>query len=483
MHVKSSISILCVLLGTTLFSAMADEPPVPAKKVPPRSPGEYRQDVLREIDRFRELKGPKSISGGDEHIGRGTIRRFQETQFAARLALAYDGNRPAIAELAKEFDLENPKDEQWLQAHLTLAGGVHPNWSEEIFQVMNALEPHRPELARQMRRRMLRLRVVVPNTENFLRSEEPKIQRMSLAELKRAATGEDPSFRRIAMERWARLERENAVPELVKILNNTKLEINPRFDAARALAMVGDERGFDWLKQAIVDNISCGGSPGSALLESGNRGTAIYFQLIADYKKKNPDKDLPYGLLGFSLWGERFFDLLPRFLEIKDKGAVYEVRTSLANMRLPPDTLAFLIDQLKKGNYQDKILATALRDSLSRFGPENAFARQVAELWVDELQNSTAAEQWELGADIFLLAHLGTPAIAAGGARRHLNDNATKGCRILSQVGRTEDVPLIWEATHPTEPKASENWYEQSSLGWLPIIRLTNDPSAKVEPK
>ena len=67
------------------------------------------------------------------------------------------------------------------------------------------------------------------------------------------------------------------------------------------------------------------------------------------------------------------------------------------------------------------------------------------------------------------------------GARRHLKDNPELACNVLGEVGRTEDVALIWDATHRPTAKPPLNWYAGPAAGWLAIIRLTNHlpPAAK----
>jgi hypothetical protein len=464
-----------VLGLAAIIEVRAGEPDQPPAA--PRTPGECRRLVLQEIAEFRQLKGPV-IHGGDEHIARAAIRRFHEMQTQARIALAFDGDRDAAAELVKQFDLDQGDDEAWARAHSERHYGVYPSWAPTVRLVPAALETSRPELAQKMRQRMIRLwqveaRPTFPNYDVAL------LDKCTLAELKTIAESDRPLCRE-ALRRWARLDPKGATPWLVEQINDRQQEVNRRFDAAFALAQIGDRRGVDWLKDACVNNIGLGGSPGAALLESGAAGAAAFFHLVEEHDRRQPDKALPYALAeGAGCFStEALFKHLPRLLQLKDEKARHRVRSVVGGARLSADQLAFLIDYLRKGYYQDEILCDSLRVSLSSKGIADDYARQAAGLWIDELHQSTEQRVWQLGARIHLATRLGTRELAAAGARRHLKQASPLAAQILAETGGPEDAVLLWEATHPAGDKKQGNWYEEPAAGWLSIVRLTSPAAA-----
>jgi hypothetical protein len=329
-----------------------------------------------------------------------------------------------------------------------------------------------------MRQRMIRLWQVEARP-TFPDDDAALLDKCTLTELKMIADSVRP-LRHEALRRWARLDPKGATPWLVAQINDPQQEVNRRFNAAFALAQIGDRRGVDWLKDACVNNIGLGGSPGAALLESGAAGATAFFQLVEEHHQRQPDKPLPYALAeGAGCFStETLFKHLSRLLKLKDEKAYHRVRSAVAGARLSAEQLAFLIDSLRQGKYQDEALCDAVRISLSSKGIADDYARQAAGLWVDELHQSTEQRVWQLGARIHLAARLGTRELAAAGARRHMKQSVRLAAQILAETGRSEDAVLLWEATHPAGDKKQGNWYEEPAAGWLSIVRLTSPAAA-----
>jgi PBS lyase HEAT-like repeat len=476
MRASQRLPILILVWGLAAIIEMrAGEPEKPP--APPKTPGECHRLVLQEITEFRQLKGPV-IRGADEHIGRAAIASFHEAQTQARIALAFAGDRDAVAELVKQFDLDQADGEAWARTHSERDHGVYPSWTPTLRLVSAALETSRPELAQKMRQRMIRLwqveaRPTFPNYDAAL------LDKCTLTELKTIGDSDHPLSHE-ALRRWARLDPKGATPSLVERINDPQQEVNRRFYAAFALAQIGDRRGVDWLKDACVNNIGLGGRPGAALLESGAAGAAAFFQLVDEHQQRQPDKALPYALAEGAAYfsTETLFKHLPRLLKLKDEKARYQVRSAVGRARLSADQLAFLIDYLRKGNYQDETLCDSLQISLSSNGLADDYARQAAGLWVDELHQSTEQRVWQLGARIHLATRLGTRELAAAGARRHMKQSLPLTAQILAETGRSEDAALLWEATHSAGDKKQGNWYEGPAPGWLSIVRLTSPAAA-----
>jgi hypothetical protein len=471
MRSTQRLPILILVLGlAAIMEGSAGEPDKPT--APPKTPGECRRLVLQEIAEFRQLKGPL-IRGGDEHIGRAAIGIFHEAQMQARIALAFTGDRDAEAELVKRFDLDQLEDEAWARNHSQRDRGVYPSWTPTIRLVNAALETSRPALAQKMRLRMIRLWQIEARV-TFSAYDTAPLDKCTLTELKTIADSDRP-LRREAVRRLARLDPKGATPWLVERINDPRQEVNRRFDAAFALAQIGDTRGVDWLKDACVNNIGLGGSPGAALLESGAAGAAAFFQLVAEHQQRQPDQALPYALAeGASCFStETLFKHLSWLLKLKDEKARHQVRRAVGEARLSADQLAFLIDDLREGKYQDEALCDSVRISLSSKGIADEYVRQAAGLWVDELHQSTEQRVWQLGARLHLATLLGTRELAAAGARRHMKKSLALAARILAETGRSEDAVPLWKATHPASDKKQGNWYEAPAAGWLSIVRLT----------
>jgi hypothetical protein len=476
MRPSQRFSILIPVFGlAAIIEVRAGGPAKPT--APPKTPGECRRLVLLEIAEFRQLGGPE-IRGGDEHIARAAVRSFHEAQMQARIALAFAGDRDAAAELVKQFDLDSADDEAWARAHSERDHGVYPSWTPTVRLVSAALQTSRPELAQKMRQRMIRLWQVEARP-TFPDYDAALLDKCTLTELKTIADSGRPLGQE-ALRRWARLDPKGATPWLVERINDPRQEVKRRFDAAFALAQIGDRRGVDWLKDACVNNSGLGGSPGAALLESGAAGAAAFFQLVEEHHQRRPDQALPYALAeGAGCFStETLFTHLPRLLKLKDEKARLRVRSDVRGARLSADQLAFLIDYLRKGKYQDETLCDSLRISLSSNGIADEYARQAAGLWVDELHQSAEQRVWQLGARIHLATRLGTRELAAAGARRHMKQSVPLAAQILAEAGRSEDAALLWEATHPEGDKKQGNWYEELAAGWLSIVRLTSPAAA-----
>jgi hypothetical protein len=463
-----------VILAATTVCAPAEQP-VQRDGQLPRDPLACRQLALKEIQEFLKIQRPHLDP--DEHISRGIMRRFHEVQVEARLALAFTGEQQAIAWLIQRFDLNNPDGKGWADAQAERFG-THRYWAPNYFALVRALEPHRPELARKTRERMMMLWRPEPERDAAIVVTENSIHRLSLAELKQQAEHGNAT----ALLQWGRLEPNLVVPRLFRQMNDKGQSAGAQFDAAAILAKLGDRRGLDWLQRACQENTR--GCPGAVLLESGKEGADIFFQLIEEQEKKNGDQELPAALARVT---EQCSDTallqhLPRLLQIKDPNAAFQLRNRLRWQSLPARNLAFLIDCLKAKNYEDSNLFDAVRDSLAWKGPADRHARQLAELWVDELHQSSDERRWAVGATIFLRAGLGSREIAANAARQHLKP-PDLACDVLAEVGRAEDAALMWEATHMRTEPILVNWYERPSLCWLPIIRLTNHLQPAGEPK
>src|SRR5262249_14621301 len=151
--------------------------------------------------------------------------------------------------------------------------GVYPAWPAEVLDLVTALEPHRPDLARKTRERLLSLWRRYDERPGHAEPPAAALDRLSLADLEKQAK-RDGNLRGEAMARWARLEPARAGPWLTRQLDDKGDDVSHRCDAARALAVAGDRRGLDWLKEACLANIGLGGRPGAALLEAGDAGAA-----------------------------------------------------------------------------------------------------------------------------------------------------------------------------------------------------------------
>jgi hypothetical protein len=426
----------------------------------PKTPLECRQRVLAEIERFRKMKGPDDLGGGDEHIGRATLWHFHELMDETTLILALAGDKDAVAALVKQYGLENPSLQRWIDdRHVRYFGS--PSWSREMYLVAEIMDTHRPELARKMRDEMRRL---ATSKENEPR---PNFERMPLKELKQAALAGEQE----AMIRWALVDPE-AVPALVQRMNDKERSDHEQFLAAQALAIAGDDRGLTWLRQRAARPQAS--AAGAGLLRAGGAGQKIFFELVKDFEEKKEKLPTALSETPLLLDTELYCKLLPQLAQIKDAKLRYNLDHALMLHRLPAATLSYLIDQVRKDDRKESFLIEDLRRSISFNGTEDRLARDVARLWAEELLNAEDTGKWECGANLFLAVGLGNTDLAAASARRQLKKSAELAAQVLAEAGRADDTPLIWAAAHLPVDTYTQNWYEGPSRGWLATVRLTN---------
>jgi hypothetical protein len=470
------------LLGSFIFvvgAAMSDQQPNNGKpsRSAPKTPLGCRQQVLEEIGRFRKLEGP-TRSGGDEHIGRSMARHFHECRITARLALAYTGDKQAINELIRDFDLENGDNNKWLEDRSKIQLGMLTAWPEQTMSLVRALETHRPDLATRTRQRLWRRWEKKDVPRNGAPDHSPG--QLSLEEIAKAAKSATDFDAMIA---YARLDRTRAVPLLLKLMSDTDKAISVRHAAARAAARSGDMQALVWLEQAAMNNVGLGGWPGQSLLEAGDEGARRFFRLVDDWQRKHPKDPLPYALSEAVTAGldvNLLYRHLPRLLEIKDARLQFNIGSALSSRPLPVTELVFLIGKLRQAQYKEDDISRGIERSLWAYGPASIQARQTVELWVDELHRAGKVETWELGARIFLRTRLGTPEFAAAAARRHLATNPELACGVLAETGKATDAVLLWQALHQGKLQPYEDWYTKPALGWVATMRLTQGlPEAK----
>jgi hypothetical protein len=458
---KTAITFALVLWGAGAFNAVAGE-------AAPKTPGECRQRVLAEIERFRKMQRPDDLGGGDEHVAKVTLWHFQELKDETTLILAFTGDKDAVSALVKQYGLEQPSLQRWIEdRHIRYPKG--PVSDRALFQVAQIMDIHRPDLARKMRDEMRRLATI---PEDAPARVKLNLDRMSLKELRQAAQGGDEE----ALRRWACLDREDATPFLLQLMDDNTKSPRQQQLAAEALATCGDQRGLNWLRKMAPNH--SGTWAGTSLLRAGETGQNIYFDLVQEHEKAK--KDLPTHMLQapLELSTELFCKLLPRLMQTKDLKLRYHVDHALLNHRLPADTLSYLIDQVRKDDRKESFLVDDLCGSIMYNGVQDLLARDVARLWAEELLKAEAVDKWECGAKLFLLSGLGSKEIAATSARRQIEKSTNLAAQVLAEAGRAEDAPLIWAATHrPLKDAMTRNWYAGPSLGWLATVRLTTHPA------
>jgi hypothetical protein len=132
--------------------------------------------------------------------------------------------------------------------------------------------------------------------------------------------------------------------------------------------------------------------------------------------------DLPYalGTAASSCSGSALFRNLDRLLQIKAPNASTAVRFALGGHELSSPQLSIVFEHLERNDYDDSYLCSAVQRSLINNPPRDFEARVLAHLWVDQLLGSNGERLWQIGANIFLEGHLGTPELVASAARNHL---------------------------------------------------------------
>ena len=463
--------LLVCLSELNLLGAAGD------KTLPPRTPQECRRETLTELRRFRDQERPEPARIADEHIDRAIIGNFRELKERVFFLLISAGDAQSLETAIRTYDLENRDDEAWHKKHITGASQPLPKLSE----LAAALQTQRPDLAKRIRERILLAKRLEREHQVRILERTP-VAELSLEELNKEAMQPEGwgARRHESIVRWAQLEPKESTPWLLKQFEAKEVDINIQFTAAKALALLGHEQGFNFLQQAALGNLGLGGAPGAALLDAGERGERIYFRLVQECEQKRPGEALPYGLGTPSSCSENaLFRNLDRLLQIKAPNASTAVRFAIEGHELPSPQLSIVIEYLRRNGYDDSYLCSAVQRSLIEKPPKDFEARLLARIWVDQLLGSNLERQWAMGLNIFIEGHLGTREIAATAARRHLSDgDVTRlACRILGEAGKAEDSVIIWQATHrPLEEKKfnSHNWYAGPSDGWNSIMRLTN---------
>ncbi|MCE5279805.1 MAG: hypothetical protein ABFD92_20650 [Planctomycetaceae bacterium] len=471
------VSILMAVVGAMVCwksAASASGPDHPPAAGPPAST-DYRALLLGEVARLRQLKQPEFIYS-DEHLDRGVARKFRQAHLRARLVLARLGDHNAVDDLITEFGLQKADEGKWVLQHQSKDYAVFPTWPEEIHQVLWAIHPTYPELEAAVRERMMRLW----GQPSSIGVRSQTVDQMSLEQLKEAAAGEGYPQRRDAMARWAHLQPEPAAIWLASQL--THKDADRGVDAARALAMIGRADGLAWLEKACLDrNLGLGGTPGAALLESGEKGAKRFFQLIEHYQKEHPGKVLPGNISTFAghCNPEVVARLLPQLLAVNDSFFSQQVGQFIRNRRLTVDELALLIGHFKSGGSQARSRGQDVVWSLAWKGEADKYVRELAGLWADELHQSPWLEEWQLGARLFVHSRLGTPGLAAAGGRRHLQADPVLACQVLGEAGDTEDIRRIWDMAHAKGQSAVKPPYD--SYYWLPMVSLIERSSPSGE--
>src|SRR5437879_2374885 len=108
MDMKTMMTFALIVLCAGNGDALTGEPA-------PKTPAECRQRVLQEIERFRKMKGPDDVGGGDEHISKATRAHFFELKDETTITLAWAGDKDAVNALVKEFGLERPSLQRWIE--------------------------------------------------------------------------------------------------------------------------------------------------------------------------------------------------------------------------------------------------------------------------------------------------------------------------------------------------------------------------------
>jgi hypothetical protein len=456
MDMHATVPFALVFLGAGAAEVLAGD-------AAPRTPLECRQRVLQEIDRFRKMQGPDDLGGGDEHIARATLLHFHELKDRTTIILALAGDKDAVNALVKQYGLEQPSHERWIEDRRAHRGG--PMWPRGLFDIAEIMDRHRPELAKKMRDEMRRL----ATGKDSAAKARANFDRLSLKELKQAAlTGEGE-----AMLRWARLDVRDASPFLVQRMNDKKRSDYEQHLAAQALAVGGDARGLAWLRQSVVTS-GAGGWRGAGLLRAGEAGQELFFELVHGYEQRKEELPATLSDAPLELDTDLFCKLLPRLTQSKDKKLRYHLDHAVRNHRLAAGTLSYLIDQARKDDRKESELIDNMCHSIIWNGVEDLLARDVAHLWTEELLNTEEPYKWEWGAKVFLWSGFGSKRLAAASARRQLKKSTERSVQVLAEAGQAEDAPSIWAATHTPAKGYTRNWYGGPSLGWFATVRLTN---------
>ena len=445
-----SLIVLCVGAG----DALTGEPA-------PKTPAECRQRVLQEIERFRKMKGPDDLGGGDEHINKATRGHFIVLKDETTIILAWAGDKDAVNALVKEYSLEQPSLQRWIENRQAFQSGTRG-----LYGVAAIMDKHRPDLAKKIREELRRLAGCDHNPRP---APKPNFDHMTFKQLKQAAKGGELE----AMRRWACLDREEAAVFLLPRMTDKERSPYENLLAAEALASSGDERALTWMRDRARGQFYNNWA-GLSLLRAGEPGQKIFFDLIKEFEDKN--EELPYNLAQapLELKSEVYLKLLPRLSLIKDKKFRYNLDYAIHDHRLPAATLSFLIDQARKDNRKESHLIEEIGQSIIWHGVEDTAAHTEAQLWTEELLNAEDTHKWECGAKLFLRAGLGGREAAAASARRQLKKSTDLAVQVLAEAGGAEDAPLIWAATHAAVKDSTKNWYNGPSLGWFAMVRLTN---------
>jgi len=454
---------------------------------PAERPAAIRQQAVAELRQFRKEATADFRDVHDEHVGRWIGRNFAESQARALLALVWAGDDAACRE-AEALLPPTKEKEQGLSAYLRelfahekdfFHKDTWPAWRERLAQ---ALDGARPELARKIRVEFVQAEVA---KDPHVTYSSPKgIEDMPLDELARRIQQPGLSPPRDAMRRWLILSPGTAEPWLVALMNDQKADPNQRTAAAGALAMrifddeprlKAREPALEWLKAACFRNLGLGGQPARYLAEAN---TSAFLKLLGEHD----GKDLPYPF-AYAIEDCRedlFLSCLETFLALKNSSAAGKATLRLGITPLPRLVLAKILDHIEAGRFERWALVRAVASSAARFPPRDEISQRLLATWVDHMQEEPTGDLWqEIGA-LHLATRLGTPEAVARGARLRLGDQALTAlaCDLLGEVGKTEDVPLIWRAIHaePKGEKAVLAWKARlpQSKGWLAICRLTS---------
>jgi hypothetical protein len=455
MDMKTMMAFSLIVLCAGSGDALTGEPA-------PKTPADCRQRVLQEIERFRKMKGPDDHGGGDEHIQRFTAMHFHGLKAETTIILAWAGDKDAVNALVKQYGLEEPSLQRWLENRQ-----VHQSGPRGLFGVAVIMDKHRPELAKKMREELRRL---ATGDHHPSAPPKPNFDHVTFKQLKQAAKAGELE----AMRRWACLDREDAALFLLPRMNDKERSPYENLLAAEALASSGDKRALSWMRERARGQFYNNWT-GLSLLRAGEAGQKLFFELVKEFEDRN--EELPYNLAQapLELKTEVYLKLLQRLSQIKDKKFRYNVDYAIHDHRLPAATLAFLIDQARKDDRKESHLIEEIGRSIIWHGVEDAMAHTEAQLWTEELLNAEDTHKWECGAKLFLHAGLGSREVAAGSARRQLDKSTVLAVQVLAEAGRAEDAPLIWVTTHaPVKDAMTRNWYDGPSLGWFATVRLTN---------
>ena len=339
----------------------------------------------------------------------------------------------------------------------------------EFHLLTQALDRHRPELARGLRRKALeaQARQSHPAPPYF-----PMEMTAEQVEFEVKEGGHvDPARVRWLMRHWMMLAPVRARPFLAKVMESEPEGIHRRCAAAAALAASGDMEGLAWLRDACVMEVRLGAEPALDLIRAGEKGWNAYALLLSEHDGPNMPPPLVESILYCP--ESSFLDHLPVFLNLDHPAGRTNVEFRIGEISLSGGALGRVLAYIRLNPAQSTWLIRPLLVSLAYHPPTEQAARGSALLWVDGMVRNERDQHWPDLAQLYLSSHLASPELMARSARHALDDplGVESACDVLAEIGKHEDVPGIWSAIEQNNDPS----YSIRTRGWFAIIRLTSN--------